>query len=62
MKTSKCDECKHCKGDDIGNIDVSLMCGKGHKPRFYKQKHDMSCGYKRKCEDFEGKNESSNEL
>jgi hypothetical protein len=57
MKAKNCDECKNAQL----TYGCVLFCHKGHKPRYYKNKTGNPCntdwGWKRKCEDFEAKNE-----
>ncbi len=55
MKTSHCDECEHHTAYHM----FGIVCKKGHKPRWYKQRndnhYDTDYGYKRRCADFEAK-------
>ena len=51
-KTRRCDECLffyYVKGTNW------TVCLKGHKPRFYmpRSDYDYTCGYKRRCADFQ---------
>ena len=56
MKTRDCSECRHF---EVIRFGLSDTCDEGHKPRFYKPRSpiDEDWGYKRKCEDFEGKDD-----
>ena len=55
MKTRHCEECKFFHTDRF-----DTKCLKLHTLRFYKPKHprDSDWGWKRKCEDFEVRNEN----
>lgn len=47
-KARWCDDCQHHK-----ITFTSLVCAKGHKPRFYTPKGMLDAfGWKRRCEDF----------
>jgi hypothetical protein len=58
-----CDECKHADYDapDFADYDAPddegtiLICGKGHKPKFFPPRSvtDKHWGWKRACNDFE---------
>lgn len=56
MKAAHCDECKWFAQETYEHV-----CRKQHYPRFYQPKHtrDSDWGWKRKCEDFEVKNEQT---
>lgn len=58
-QTQFCDECKH---QICG--DIFFVCDKGHNPRFYqpKSQDDDAWGYKRKCAEFEKRDEKKGKL
>lgn len=54
MTARHCDECKHWQKDGR-QVLTSMVCTKGHKPRFYVPRsdpRDTDWGWKRKCADF----------
>ena len=59
-KTKLCNKCKH-HDTSRWSWFTSTMCRMGHKPRFYLPRngnpHDPMAGYRRKCDDFERKEE-----
>ena len=60
MKTQWCEECRHFDGDLLDRLGRGNPCTKGHRPRFYNPKnltqaHTGIYGWKRRCEDFEGR-------
>ena len=61
LKTQHCDECKHGRFIDIeGMLKPRMDCLMLHKPRFYAPDYfdRDTWGYKRKCEDFQKKEQA----
>jgi hypothetical protein len=53
-KTRKCDDYSHGHWNPVNG---TLICAKGHKPRFYKPLYvgDDNWGWKRRCENYQAK-------
>jgi len=58
MKTRLCEECQFADySGDLSDLSDLMVCGKGHRPRFYLPKGEYphysdDWGWKRKCADY----------